>query len=78
MKTAAPTVASAWRHLLRNKRATFSQTSSNTSRPGRPFIISAYSPDLEALGPLVRSAFCPKKIDHTSGLTLHPGYNLQV
>ena len=25
--------------------------------------------------PLVRSAFCPKKIDHTSGLTLHPGYN---
>ena len=22
--------------------------------------------------PLVRSAFCPKKIDHTSGLTLHP------
>ena len=26
--------------------------------------------------PLVRSAFCPKKIDHKSGLTLHPGYNL--
>ena len=25
--------------------------------------------------PLVRSAFCPKKIDHSSGLTLHPGYN---
>ena len=24
--------------------------------------------------PLVRSAFCPKKIDHTSGLTLYPGY----
>ena len=23
--------------------------------------------------PLVRSAFCPMKIDHTSGLTLHPG-----
>jgi len=22
--------------------------------------------------PLVRSAFCPMKIDHTSGLTLHP------
>ena len=22
--------------------------------------------------PLVRSAFCPKKIDHISGLTLHP------
>ena len=26
--------------------------------------------------PLVRSAFCPKKLDHTSKLTLHPGYNL--
>ena len=26
--------------------------------------------------PLVRSASCPKKIDHTSGLTLHSGYNL--
>ena len=26
--------------------------------------------------PLVRSAFCPKKIDHTNGLTLHLGYNL--
>ena len=25
--------------------------------------------------PLVRSAFCPKKVDLTSGLTLHPGYN---
>ena len=25
--------------------------------------------------PLVRSAFCPNKIDLTSGLTLHPGYN---
>ena len=24
--------------------------------------------------PLVRSAFCPMKIDHTSGLTLYPGY----
>ena len=24
---------------------------------------------------LVRSAFCPKQIDHISGLTLHPGYN---
>ena len=24
--------------------------------------------------PLVRSAFCPMKIDHTSGLTLNPGY----
>ena len=27
--------------------------------------------------PLVRSAFCPKKIDLISWLTLHPGYNLQ-
>ena len=26
--------------------------------------------------PLVRSAFCPKKVDQTSGLTLHPGCNL--
>ena len=26
--------------------------------------------------PLVRSALCPKKIDHTSGLTLHLGYNI--
>ena len=25
--------------------------------------------------PLVRSAFCPKKVDLTSGLTLYPGYN---
>ena len=25
--------------------------------------------------PLVRSAFCPKKVDLTSMLTLHPGYN---
>ena len=25
--------------------------------------------------PLVRSAFCPKKVDLTSGLTLHPGNN---
>ena len=24
--------------------------------------------------PLVRSAFCPMKIDHTNGLTLYPGY----
>ena len=24
--------------------------------------------------PLLRSAFCPMKIDHTSGLTLYPGY----
>ena len=24
--------------------------------------------------PLVRSMFCPKKIDHKSGLTLYPGY----
>ena len=26
--------------------------------------------------PLVRSAFCPMKIDHTSDLTLYPGYQL--
>ena len=26
--------------------------------------------------PHVRSAFCPKEIDHISGLTLHPGYKL--
>ena len=25
--------------------------------------------------PLVRSTFCPKKFDHTSGLTIHPGCN---
>ena len=25
--------------------------------------------------PPVRSVFCPKKVDLTSGLTLHPGYN---
>ena len=25
-------------------------------------------------GALVRSAFCPKKVDLTIGLTLHPGY----
>ena len=25
---------------------------------------------------LERSVFCPKKIDHKSRLTLHPGYNL--
>ena len=25
--------------------------------------------------PLVRSVFCPKKVDLTSGLTLDPGYN---
>ena len=25
-------------------------------------------------GPLVRSAFCPDKIDPTSGLTSYPGY----
>ena len=24
--------------------------------------------------PLVRSTFCPMKIDHISGLTLYPGY----
>ena len=28
--------------------------------------------------PLERSAFCPKKFDHTSGLTLHPGCNLRT
>ena len=27
------------------------------------------------LSPLVRSVFCPKKVDLTSGLTLDPGYN---
>ena len=26
--------------------------------------------------PLVRSVFCPKKFDHTSGLSFHPGCNL--
>ena len=26
--------------------------------------------------PRVRSVFCPKKINHTSRLTLHSGYNL--
>ena len=28
--------------------------------------------------PLVRSAFCPMKIYHTSGLTLHPGIHFTV
>ena len=26
--------------------------------------------------PLLRSVFCPKKVDLTSGLSLHPGDNL--
>ena len=28
--------------------------------------------------PLVRSTFCPKKFDHTSGLTIHPGCNKRL
>ena len=36
-----------------------------------------FTPEIEVQSrPLVRSAFCPKKIDHISGLTLHLGYNL--
>ena len=27
--------------------------------------------------PLLRSVFCPKKVDLTSGLSLHPGDNLE-